>query len=290
MKQQKVHTLLALFLIFSSIGLGQDTLSMTTFFPSGTHFLSLRANIAEAKVGVLILADNRTLKVDIGNSLDLIKLDYKDASSISIGLDFMAYANAVSYREYQLQISALDGFFGGNLVYSKGAKDFRKFLRLRYLHNSAHQVDGYFDATNNQWLNNRMPVPFIRDNMEIGGAIESTGNEFHMRPYAAVSYSVHTRPRDFKKILAYTGIEVNTINHDEKAKLPLCYFMAAQTQLSGSTAYQMSYHIQGGLKFGKWESKGILFYLSYYNGRNYFNEFYEYRLNRFSFGFFADFP
>ena len=45
----------------------------------------------------------------------------------------------------------------------------------------------------------------------------------------------------------------------------------------------------GGIKFGEWDGKGLVFYLSYYAGANPFSEYYSERINKFGLGVFVDF-
>jgi hypothetical protein len=259
------------------------------FFPSGVHFLPLRANMAEAKVGVLYMTDNMNLKVDIGNTIDLLKFRKEDSSVVTVGLDFMAYANANSYSGYRLQISALDGFFGGNAVYSFKHNGAEYFLRGRYLHNSAHRVDGFFDVNLGQWIDGQSQTPFTRDYGELTGAVNFSSGDFFFRPYLAVSYAVRVRPKLLKRFMGYTGLEVHSREKLLSPGLPYSYFTAFQAQLSGRPAYQLSYHTQAGVKFGKWDEKGLSLYASYFYGPDYFNEFYYLRIEKFSIGFFVDF-
>ncbi len=260
------------------------------YFPAGLHFLPLRANIAEAKFGVFYMSDNANLKVDIGNAMDLIKITFPDSDVVSAGVEFMAYANAISYSGYRLQISAIDGLFGGNITYSTNIFGIRYYERFRYMHNSAHQVDGYYNGAAGTWINNREPIPFTRDYAELTGAAEMQIADYFVRPYGAFSYAVRQRPKIFERSQAYMGTEIHTGESSLNPSLPFTYFGAFQTSVSGMPKYQFSLHIQLGIKFGKWESKGTLFYVSYFQGTNYFNEFYDTQINRFGLGFFVDFP
>ena len=44
-----------------------------------------------------------------------------------------------------------------------------------------------------------------------------------------------------------------------------------------------------GLKFGDWDGKGLVFYMSYYIGANPFSEYYSNRIEKFGIGFFVDY-
>ncbi len=258
-------------------------------FPGGLHFLPLRANMAEAKMGVLYFPDNANLKVDMGNSVDIVKWYLRNRAQFSVGVEFMAYAQVNSYSGYRLQISALDGFFGGNVTWSKLVSESEYYLRFRYMHNSAHRADGYYDLIRKEWIDGQKPTPFTRDYAEITAAAETKIGSMSIRPYIATSYAARMRPQELKHFLAFAGAELHTDRQFLIPKLPYCWFLAAHAQLNGMPEYQMTYHTQAGIKFGSWEGKGIVLYGSYYFGANYFNEFYYQRLDRFGIGFFIDF-
>src|ERR1035437_10019412 len=95
-----------------------DMSNSVVFFPPGLNFLPLRANNQEAKMGILYYPNTTNLKLDIGNTMDLIRFNLQDNKYITVGIEFMAYAYSVSFSQMRLQIGALDGFFGGNAVYT----------------------------------------------------------------------------------------------------------------------------------------------------------------------------
>lgn len=64
-------------------------------------------------MGINFFPSDSHMKVDIGNSTDVLGLAITDLY-ISVGAEFMAYAYVTSYKGYRLQIDAVDGFFGGN--------------------------------------------------------------------------------------------------------------------------------------------------------------------------------
>ena len=76
------------------------------FLPSGLHFLPIKTNIQEARIGVFYFTDNSNLKVDIGNSIDLVafyfpKINGKLTFALILGylpqpLNFIKYAQKLS--------------------------------------------------------------------------------------------------------------------------------------------------------------------------------------------------
>lgn len=269
----------------------QEKENTLTLFPDGINFLPLRANNQEAKMGILYYPSTTNLKLDIGNSIDLLKINLKEKTYITLGIEFMAYAYSTSYHFYRLQISTLDGFFGGNAVYTRELPDNRFSARLRYIHNSAHLVDGYFDPDAQEWMNGKTPIPFTRDFAEVIFSDEFPLSNLAFRPYIGGSYSARVRPSILKREVFCTGLEVHTGNRDVPSdNLKYHFFLAYHFQLAGLPQYQGSSNFMAGVKFGEWQKKGVNFYISWFKGNNMFNEFYYERIERFGVGFSVDFP
>jgi hypothetical protein len=70
---------------------------------------------------------------------------------------------------------------------------------------------------------------------------------------------------------------------------PTNLFIASQFNIVGTPHYKLNTNFMGGLKFGEWDGKGLVLYLSYYLGSNPFSEYYTKRVKQFGVGFFVDF-
>lgn len=261
------------------------------FLPQGLHFLPIKANYEEAKIGILYYPKNGNLKVDIGNNIDLLAFNFTNFNSkLTFSIEFMAYALSTNYAEKRLQIDALDGFFGGNAAFSKKYNRGKLISRLRIIHNSAHLVDGHFDSEKNQWMNNDKPIPFTKDFGELLLGYQFYENFGTIRTYSAFSYSTLIRPAILKKWNSYFGFEISSNKIvdkilDDETNI----FIASNFSLEGNPKYQFNYNNLLGMKFGKMEKKGIVFYLSYFYGSNPFSEYYMKRVSQFGIGFFVDF-
>ena len=281
---------LVIFLIYSCVLLGQNKKAVE-LFPAGLHFFPLKANNQEARIGILYYPENASLKVDVGNNIDLIAFHFDESKSkLSFGIEFMAYALSTSFEGKRLQINALDGFFGGNAVYSKKNDDDVLFLRFRFIHNSAHLVDGSFIKTENRWKNDLLPIPYTKDFGELTVALKHLFNNFGLRYNVGFAYATHVRPLELEKFSMSAGIEIafknvfGEIFHNDNN-----LFIADHISFEGTPKYSGSNNLLMGIKFGEWDSKGVIIYVSYYNGRNMFSEYYYERISKFGIGFFIDF-
>ena len=207
MKYFVYSIILVLFLTTTSQS--QENKIQFEFLPSGLNFPTLRANMQEAKIGVLYFTDNRNLKVDIGNNANLIKLIFPQNSiSIASGIEFMGYALSTNYKEYRLQIDALDGFFGGNVSFKQKFKQNKLEIRLRIIHNSAHLVDGHYDFRGKFWINNDTSNHYTRNFLELTTAHQLYTNFGYFRYYGGGSYSFFLRPSNIKRMNLLAGFEL----------------------------------------------------------------------------------
>lgn len=280
-------TLIFLLLICSSHLMGQDGFVL---FPEGINFLPLRANIEEPRLGVMYFPDNANLKVDIGNSSDLIGYKWDSgASFFTMGIDFMAYGLASSFAGNRLQIDALDGFFGGNASFTRNYGDYDFQIRARIIHNSAHLVDGSYNLSADEWRNKRYPVAYTRDFGEVTTAFRKFSDSYDYRIYGSVSYSTLVRPGQIKKYAFNTGAEFNFDTGPKVGGKQLKIISAYHMSLEGTPEYQAVHHIMAGVKFGGSYNKGVVFYISYFAGKNMFSEYFEENIKKLTAGFFVDF-
>ena len=291
-------TLLLLFLLTiiaqNNFGQTKDSLSFRfVFLPKGLSFLPLKAGIDEPRMGLLYYSATSNLKVDIGNSVDVLGFDFPESKSrITIGAEFMAYAYVTSYLEYRLQIDAIDGFFGGNIIYSKDYDWGRMNYRFRYIHNSAHLVDGHWNATRSEWMDNQYPSAYGNNYGELLAAPEQNIGASILRYYGGLAMSTgkKTGDKQLKRILYKAGFEYSipgifgkVFNKDESI------FIAVNLDIKGIPNYIVNQNYLFGIKLGAWRGKGLVFYASYYNGGDVFNQYFTQRVSRFGIGFMIDF-
>jgi hypothetical protein len=284
------------YLIYSDIVHGQNEQTsgdvQFEFIPSGLHFSPLKANHQEARVGVFKYFGKSNLKVDVGNSIDLLGLSCASMNMrFTAGIDFMAYAYTTGAQGLRLQVDAIDGLFGGNLSFSRQYEASRLQGRLRILHLSAHFVDGHYSISQQQWIDNREPIPFTRDFGELTVAHEVFSEKYSLRYYGGSSYATLVRPAELKRLAFLAGLELATNGlFGNVWDQPTYVFLANHFNLSGLSQYAGNNNVQVGVKFGRWRGKGIMLYLAYYTGNNFFNEYYYERVSFVGGGFTVDFP
>lgn len=292
----KIKHLLLCIIITLSCSFAQDSNSYEfEFLPNGLNFMPLKANHQEARIGVLYYTNNANLKVDIGNTIDLLGLNFQSRSRLTAAIEFMAYALSTSYKGNRLQIDAVDGFFGGNLSYSKLLENAethpdKLLARLRIIHNSAHFVDGHYDTSLDQWINNQGPIPYTEDFGELTVAHEINSPQYSFRYYGGFSYSTLVRPANIKRYnallgfeFAFTGFPGNISGKKSNV------FVSSFITTDGTDKYMVNQHSMAGVKLGNWDGKGILLYFSYYTGGDVFGAYFKRKISKFGIGFSIDF-
>ncbi len=260
-------------------------------FPSGLNFMPLKANNQEAKLGVLYYTSTTNLKVDIGNAVDIFAYETAESQTrFAAGLEFMAYAFSKSYAGKRLQISAVDGFFGGNITYTRQFENDRLLARFRIIHNSAHLVDGSYDADKDLWVDGKKPIPFTKDFGEITVAHQIYFDSAILKYYGGLSYATLIRPDELKRYNYNIGFEFAVPNTFGKAfNNDVNLFLADHFFLDGTSKYSGSNQLMTGVKFGEWDKKGVVVYASFYSGRDIFSSYYDRKISKFGVGFAVDF-
>ena len=262
------------------------------FLPEGLDFAPLKANAQEARVGVLKYFSTSNLKVDIGNTIDVFGWrNSNDAMRFTLGIDFMAYAFVTGSQGLRLQVDAIDGFFGGHLSATKYLEDSRLQARLRILHLSAHMLDGHYELATKRWIDDREPIPFTKDFGELVVAHDVNPDFGVFKYYGGISYATLGRPTQIERFGFLAGFELGTVDIiGSVLDKPTIPFVAVHATLSGNPVYTGNINTQVGVKFGDWDRKGIVLYLAYYNGNNFFSEYFDQRVTIWGTGFTVDFP
>ena len=256
----------------------QDGVPTSHWFPPGTGFTPLFANHEEPRMGIAQEIGTSRMKVAIGNAVDAYEHRW-GTDTLRVSALFFAYALANDHRGYRLKIDAADGFFGlGLSLHGASAWSFR----FRVLHLSAHMVDGHYNDELGMWRDGNDPFPFSRNYAEVIAAYHHRWGEWLLRPYAGFTYAPIVKPVTIRKWTLLGGWEIHAPGSPH-------IYAAHHFTLMGTPAVIGSNTIEAGVKFGRWNAKGVRLFLTYQNGWDNFGEYYNIRREAIAAGFAFDF-
>src|SRR5208283_1216384 len=94
-----------------------DSISVNqlSFVPYGLLFKPLVADTYEPRNGILAEIGKNRLRLDIGNSIDLLQYRFaEDSSLLTMGTDFFTYTLLRGEKDFHFPVDASDYFFGIN--------------------------------------------------------------------------------------------------------------------------------------------------------------------------------
>lgn len=260
-----------------------------TFLPGPPLMLPLIAADAEPRVGIRKEIGSSRLNLDIGATYDLAEYAPSQGTAIRLGVDFFTYALTSTYSGRRLQVDAVDGFFGGHLLYRSAEPDAKFVVRLRGLHRSAHFVDGHYDNSLNQWRNERVPLPFTKDFADL--LLAYTWNQFEapLTVYSGLGYTTLVRPVEIDRFSMSLGAEVSsgTMMGSVFSK-PFALFASYNLSLDGIPGRVMTSAVLAGLKFGEWQGQGVRLVVGYRSGLEMYGEYFDVRRDYWSLGILFD--
>ena len=262
------------------------------FLPGSLRVPPLVANYQEPRVGLRKQVGSSRMKLDIGSTLDLAGylLTSDGRQQLRLGADFFTYALTTSSQGLRLQVDAVDGVFGGHIVFDSRGESTETACRLRLLHLSAHFLDGHFDPGTDTWKDGREPIPFTRDFGELLGSHRWTGRTFILRVYAGFSYATLVRPDNLQRWGGLCGAEISSQSIIGPVfEQPTSLYIADHFSLAGIPQYIGTNNLEGGMKFGAWDGTGIRLYVNYYRGLEIFSQYYDLRVESWGIGFALDF-
>lgn len=260
------------------------------YFPDELHFKPIRADYQEPRTGIVYIPKNDHVNFNLGQSFDVISFGLDENSRLTFGVDISAYAQFNFVENLEINVDNIDALYGLNWVYSNSCESSTLFLRLRLMHNSSHLVDEHFDEENERRFYKTEPFNLTQEFMEFTTAYESYSENTVFRIYGSPSYRIRFFPEgEFTNYFAKAGAELafkNALGNimDEETHL----FFAANFRIDGTPKYRLSFNGLFGIKSGDWFGKGILFYLSYYRGNNFYSEYYFERIADYGIGCFLE--
>ncbi|MEN3038409.1 MAG: DUF1207 domain-containing protein [Candidatus Kryptonium sp.] len=217
---------------------------------NGLNFEILRASYYEPKLGIMKYFNRNSLKVDIGNSLDLIEFK-KENFTLTVGVDFFAYTLVNNHGFLILRVEAVDGFFGGNLSFR--SESFSS--RFRVLHRSAHIVDEYGELEHK-------PFPFTGEFFDL---IFVFTKKFY-KLYSGFSQVFRIKPSSVDKFYFQTGFELF-----KEFKISNLIF-ACDVKFIDRI---LGFNTVAGFKIGRLSSRGIFVYVNFYSGFDIYGQYFN---------------
>ncbi|HEX9006923.1 MAG TPA: hypothetical protein VF889_06490 [Bacteroidota bacterium] len=261
------------------------------FLPAGTLFPPLAANADEPRIGIRKELASTRMKLDMGGTLDFLQYTFDDSASarLSLGAEIFALGLTTSAQGFRLQVDAIDGFYGGHVLFRLDDGPRVLAARLRLLHHSAHLVDGHWSNASGSWLNGRLPVATTQDFGELAGAFTVRVAGMPLRIYSGIAYATLVRPGDIQRVSSLHGLELNTGERLGAAFGKPCEAYAAYNlTLTGVPAYVGTNVLEGGVKFGLWDGTGIKLYVNYVAGLEFFGQYFNERQDGWGAGFTLD--
>jgi hypothetical protein len=266
-----------LILLFALITSHLSAQSNLNFFPSELNVHPFTANFLEPKLGFQFHFAKNDLRLDIGNSLDIVHFSTDDQEVFSIGADLFTYSLLRAEKNFHFPVDAIDYLFGLNASYKRVVDNSEYGIRFRLSHISAHFVDGHYDGPNQQWRGMVNPIVYSREFIELIPFYNF--NSF--RIYTGLTFIFNINPAELGKTEFQFGCDYF---NDELFSNSVIPFIAYDLKLTKIKKYAANNTFMAGLKFGKPFSKGFKLYLQYYSGKNFHGEYFYENKKYFSIG------
>jgi hypothetical protein len=250
-------------------------------FPGNLNIQPFVANILEPKVGTLFQLNSEEIRLDIGNSLDIIQFMEDDKTTLSIGADFFTYTLLRGEKEFHFPVDAVDYLFGINFGYKKqiGCNEFG--ARIRLSHISAHFVDGHFDNRTEGWRNSRSPRVYSREFIELIPYYRIN----NIRAYLGYTYIFHIDPSFLGKNDFQFGFDYFFNNILSQYFHP---FVGYDLKFLKINKYSGNNSIFLGIKIGSYTGNGLSIYYNFYSGKSIHGEYFDYNKTYNAIGFNLD--
>ena len=265
-----------LFLVlFTSISFSQWKHDL---FPSDLNIQPFTANILEPKAGFLISINESRLRLDISTSRDIINW-YNEDEAISIGADVFTFTRLRSTDNFKFPVETIDYLFGFNAGYKKNVCNNNEYgIRFRLSHISAHLVDGQYNTQDQKWREERDPFVFSKEFIELFPYYRYE----NIRVYVGLTYIFHVIPNEINKGIYQIGFDYFATQFGNDFLTP---FVAYDFKLNGNEKYVGNNIISAGVKFGKWNQKGLSLYFTYMSGKSIHGEYFDVNENYANIGF-----
>ena len=228
-------------------------------------FRPLAANTFEPRMGLIWHSNDGRLRLDIGNSVDLIRYSFESTTKlITIGSDFFTYTLLRGEKNFHFPVDAVDYLFGFNVNFVDTLPSGILSSRLRLSHISAHFVDGHYNGTKGIWKDGLNPRVYSREFFDFVVGFEP---HEHIRGYLGSQYLWHVDPTTLPKFISYAGGEY----HHQLITIGTVYTAYQFT----ATGQRPRHEFQLGIKIGQWNSRGTKIFFLYHSGDSIQGEYFD---------------
>lgn len=236
-------------------------------------FPPLTASIYEARIGSVFTNSDKKLRLDIGGNYDFWQNQLNENVIIGTGVEFFTYTRLRSEGRLKFPVETTDFYFGLNLSAKKEFPKFALESRLRLGHISTHLSDGF--SKNSTFF--QSPFVYSKEFVDLSFALRK--NAF--RPYIGAIINFSKQPNDLNVFVPQAGIEF-----DRKLYKNIRFIAAYDFKLNGYDSKYIGMNtLTSGFEFRTATNRGIFLKAEYYNGLNYYGQFYKERLEYFGLGF-----
>lgn len=245
-------------------------ISNTVLFPDYKLFPSNFSDPLEAKTGVQLFLDDKSLLLNIGGSKDLIHHRLNFWNKLAFGIEFFNWNLLHREKQFRFPVIANDYFFGGYFVFYHQAMKLDWINRLRISHISSHLSDGSFDKSSNQWVNNQLPFTYSREFLQW----TSTFVYQNIKLYLDAIYLFHSIP-DWKfNTIAGLGSEAIIVDF-QKLHTKIFSGFDLKLQRISNNKFEANKNFSTGLIFGNEKISHLRLAYQFYSGYNFLGQFYN---------------
>lgn len=263
----------SLLFLLASLTFAQTSIA---YFPDSLMVAPFTANFLEPKMGFLFTTGKNDLRLDIGNSRDLLHYSHGEGVYASFGADFFTYTKLRGEKDFHFPVDAVDYLFGFNGSYVIRQEKTEKGLRFRFSHISAHFVDGHFDHRTATWRNGMEPRVYSREFIEITPFYKWG----ELRGYTSFTYLLNVTPDYIKRWIVNAGAEY----FYPVQGIPATPFFAVDMRTTALEKIAVSHTLTLGIKLGKPFEPGLSAMFTYFNGLSIHGEYFDVREKYTSFG------
>ena len=253
------------------------------FAPRGLLFRPLAANTLEPRMGVQSHLNDGRLRLDIGNSADVLAWTLA-GNMMTAGTDFFTWTSLRREKNFHFPVEAVDYLFGVNVNYAAPlSPDDLLSTRLRISHISAHLVDGSYEKPEMEWREQLLPRVYSREFFDLVVSVE---RRHSVRLYAGMQYIYHVDPVTLGKWAFQCGTEFAFPSDSQEWCTP---YVAYDFKLANIYAFAPSHTLQAGLILGHRDATGVNIFFSWFSGNNQHGEYFDRRWEYWGPGFSVNF-